>query len=218
MKVVEKFVSINGESSRAGELAVFIRFQGCNLNCSYCDTRWANQADCPFEEMTPEEIVAYIRQTQVKNVTLTGGEPLLQKDLEKLIDLIYETLEARVEIETNGSMDISALQIKNRPVFTVDYKAPTSGCEKQMLCSNFQYLTPQDNVKFVVGSRQDLDRAWEVIGQYQLTGRCHIYLSPVFGQIDPKEIVAYMIEKNMNDVRMQIQIHKVVWDPNEKGV
>ena len=85
MKVVEKFVSINGEGQRAGELAVFIRFKGCNLRCSYCDTMWANESDCTYEEMSPKEIHTYIKSTGVKNVTLTGGEPLLQKDMEELL-------------------------------------------------------------------------------------------------------------------------------------
>ena len=85
MKVVEKFVSINGEGTRAGELAAFIRFKGCNLRCTYCDTMWANEAGCDFTEMTPAEIHAYIRETGVKNVTLTGGEPLLQPEMPELL-------------------------------------------------------------------------------------------------------------------------------------
>lgn len=218
MKVVEKFVSVNGESARAGELAVFIRFKGCNLNCSYCDTKWANEPDCLYEEMSPDEIVQYIKETKVKNVTLTGGEPLLQKNIEVLVDKIFEESEMRVEIETNGAVDISKEMWKNRPVFTMDYKLPSSGCEDKMLTGNFQNLTAEDNVKFVVGSRQDLDKAKEVIGKYELAGKCHLYLSPVFGAIEPEEIVNYMIENKMNDVRLQIQMHKVIWNPDKRGV
>lgn len=218
MKVVEKFVSINGESSRAGELAVFIRFAGCNLNCSYCDTSWANKEDCPFEEMTPEEIAAYVRQTQIKNVTLTGGEPLLQKDIDKLIDVLYELPGVRVEIETNGSRDISKVKSNHRPVFTLDYKLPSSGCEEWMLLSNYEYLKPQDQVKFVVGSKADLECAREIICTHRLTEKCRIYLSPVFGKIEPQEIVTYMIENQMNDVKLQLQMHKIIWHPNERGV
>jgi 7-carboxy-7-deazaguanine synthase len=105
MKVVEKFVSINGEGTRAGELAVFIRFKGCNLACSYCDTMWANEKDCPFTEMSQEEILDYVKSTGVKNVTLTGGEPLLQEGVDRLIDLLLDS-DLRVEIETNGAVDL----------------------------------------------------------------------------------------------------------------
>ena len=100
-QVVEKFVSINGEGRRAGELAAFIRFKGCNLQCSYCDTSWANEPGCESERLTEEEILSWIRETGVKNVTLTGGEPLLRKGMEELIEAILEDPSRRVEIETN---------------------------------------------------------------------------------------------------------------------
>ena len=102
MRVAEKFISINGEGTRAGELAVFIRFQGCNLRCSYCDTMWANEPDCPYEEMSPEEICDYVAGTGITNCTLTGGEPLLQRDMKQLVRLLIDQCGCRVEIETNG--------------------------------------------------------------------------------------------------------------------
>ena len=242
MKVVEKFVSINGEGTRAGELAVFIRFKGCNLACSYCDTMWANEKDCPFTEMSQEEILDYVKSTGVKNVTLTGGEPLLQEGVDRLIDLLLDS-DLRVEIETNGAVDLKPF-IRNsvsdsenkaamgsseengrilspkfkRPVFTMDYKLPGSKCESRMLHSNFELLDKQDTVKFVSGSIEDLDRAKSIIETYDLTNRCHTYLSPVFGSIEPVDMVDYMIKNNMNDVRLQIQLHKVIWDPNKRGV
>ena len=124
-QVVEKFVSINGEGRRAGELAAFIRFKGCNLQCSYCDTSWANEPGCESERLTEEEILSWIRETGVKNVTLTGGEPLLRKGMEELIEAILEDPFRRVEIETNGSVDLKPYHIlKKRPSFTMDYKAP----------------------------------------------------------------------------------------------
>lgn len=217
-KVVEKFVSINGEGTRAGQLAVFIRFQGCNLKCSYCDTTWANEATAPYEWMTEEEIAAYILKEKVKNVTLTGGEPLLQKDIKVLLErLAKENL--RVEIETNGSVEITPfVSIKNRPSMTMDYKLPSSGMEQFMCRRNFALLQEKDTVKFVSGSMEDLERAKEIIDTYELTERCHVYLSPVFGQIEPADMVAYMKEKNMNGVNLQLQMHKFIWDPNRKGV
>lgn len=218
MRVVEKFVSINGESTKAGELAVFIRFKGCNLNCTYCDTKWANTSYCEYEELTPEQIVDYIRSTGVKNVTLTGGEPLLQKDIDILIEKILEQPNLSVEIETNGAVSISAFCKKARPIFTMDYKLPSSGFEDKMLIENFNYLLPNDTIKFVIGSDIDLKRVVEVIRQYNLCQKCHIYFSPVFGSIEPAKIVEYMIENKLNDIRLQIQIHKVIWGPQKRGV
>lgn len=218
MKVVEKFISINGEGTRAGELAVFVRFQGCNLRCSYCDTQWANEHDCPYEEQSPAEIDAWIRATGVTNVTLTGGEPLLQNELPALLALLLRDGALRVEIETNGAVALAPFCAQHRPTFTMDYKLPSSGCEKGMRCENFALLNAEDTVKFVCGSAEDLDRARAIIEQYQLTERCHVYLSPVFGSIDPQDMVAYMIAHSMNDVRLQIQIHKVIWNPTQRGV
>ena len=218
MKVVEKFISINGEGARAGELAVFVRFKGCNLDCSYCDTRWANEADCPYEELSPEEIDQYIRASGIRNVTLTGGEPLLQKEISGLLALLLGNQALSVEIETNGAVDLSAFCGENRPVFTMDYKLPLSGCEEGMILSNFALLREEDTVKFVAGSSEDLDRAREIIDRYDLTNRCHVYLSPVFGSIDPAEMVEYMERCRMNGVRLQIQMHKVIWDPLRRGV
>ena len=146
-QVVEKFVSINGEGRRAGELAAFIRFKGCNLQCSYCDTSWANEPGCESERLTEEEILSWIRETGVKNVTLTGGEPLLRKGMEELIEAILEDPSQRVEIETNGSVDLKPYHIlKKRPSFTMDYKAPDSGMEKEMLLSNLELLGSEDTL------------------------------------------------------------------------
>ncbi|SDB03605.1 putative 7-carboxy-7-deazaguanine synthase QueE [Eubacterium oxidoreducens] len=218
MKVVERFTSINGEGQRAGELAMFVRFKGCNLSCSYCDTMWANEDGCPYTDKSPAELYKEIIDSGVRNVTLTGGEPLLQKEMPQLLALLSENENIRVEVETNGSIDLSAFSGANRPSFTMDYKLPSSGCESKMLLSNFQMLQLEDTVKFVVGSREDLDKARRIIEQYHLTTKCKVYLSPVFGKIEPALIVQFMIAHHMNDVRMQIQMHKVIWDPNERGV
>lgn len=213
--VAEKFVSINGEGARAGELAVFVRFKGCNLHCSYCDTRWACVEDAPFEEMTAEEITAYCKG--ITNVTLTGGEPMLQ-ELAPLCDMLIENGH-NVEIETNGSISIKELsQSVNRPCFTLDYKSPSSGMESKMLKENYKYLEKEDTVKFVVGDDKDLAAAVSVIDEYDLTALCHVYLSPIFGKIDPAHIVDHMKENDLNGVRLQLQLHKFIWDPEKRGV
>ena len=218
LSVAERFVSINGEGRRAGELAVFIRFCGCNLNCRYCDTKWANLPDTPFESLSPEEIVSYVLYSGVRNVTLTGGEPLLQPELPALVQALMEN-HLRVEIETNGSLPLGPLlQGKHRPVFTVDHKSPFSGMNHAMLPENYELLQEQDTVKFVVADREDLEEALSEIETCRLTRRCGVYLSPVFGQIEAQEIVAFMKEHRMNDVRLQLQLHKYIWDPMQKGV
>lgn len=216
--VAEKFVSINGESTKAGELAVFIRFKGCNLNCSYCDTKWANSADCAAEELSAEQIAGYIYGTGIKNVTLTGGEPLLQENLYELIEILAEQGN-RIEIETNGSISIAELCGKKyRPVFTLDYKLPSSDSENEMNTDNYNYLDSEDTVKFVAGSINDLKKAHDIIEKYKLTEKCNIYISPVFNKIAPAEIVEFMKENRLNNVRLQLQLHKFIWEPNERGV
>lgn len=219
MYVVEKFVSINGESRRAGQLAVFIRFRGCNLDCTYCDTKWANINSCPAEEMTPYEIYEYIKSTGVTNVTLTGGEPLIQKDIDILLKILSEDKELYVEIETNGSIDVSFVKkIKNTPSLTMDYKSISSGMCNKMLMDNYKYIDERDTVKFVCGSHEDLERAYEIINEYDLAKRCAVYISPVFGEIELDYIVDFMKERKLNGVNMQLQMHKYIWSPDEKGV
>ena len=219
MRVAEKFISINGEGVRAGELAVFVRFQGCNLACHYCDTKWALAKDCPCEEMSPEQIHAYIKGTGITNVTLTGGEPLLHKDMDRLLAILLADEDLRVEIETNGAVDLRKFcACPGRPVFTMDYKLPSSGYEKSMVLSNFELLSPDDTVKFVSGSTEDLERAYQIIQEYDLLHKCHVYFSPVFSDIEPVEIANFMMDHKLNEARLQIQMHKVIWDPDKRGV
>lgn len=216
--VAELFASINGESVRAGEPAVFVRFRGCNLACSYCDTKWANRPDCPVRMMTAEEIADYADRAGIADVTLTGGEPLLQKELDVLISRLTASGH-RVELETNGSVSVEALsRLDPRPVFTLDYKLPGSCMESAMLTENYRFLAKEDSVKFVSGSREDLERAAEIIERYRLTEKCSVFISPVFGKIDPADIVAFLLERRMNGVRLQLQLHKFIWDPEKRGV
>ena len=224
MKVAEIFTSINGEGTKTGETAVFIRFQGCNLNCSFCDTKWANETTCPVTEMTPQDIYETVVSKNIKNITITGGEPLIQKELPALLALLGSNKDLSVEIETNGSIDIYPFcNIKTafgnyRPTFTLDYKLPQSGCENKMFIGNYNYLEQNDTIKFVVSNEIDLERSKEIITEYNLTNKCHIYLSPVFGAISPQKIVEFMLKNKLNDIKLQLQLHKIIWDPDMRGV
>ncbi|APH13946.1 putative 7-cyano-7-deazaguanosine (preQ0) biosynthesis protein QueE [Clostridium sporogenes] len=217
--VVERFVSINGEGTRCGQLAIFIRFAGCNLNCSYCDTLWANEKEVSYELISSKDIYDYIKSQKIKNVTLTGGEPLMQKGIVELLNLLSKDKELYVEIETNGSVLLDEfLDIENSPSFTMDYKLPSSNMENKMVLDNFRYLTNKDTVKFVSGSIEDLEKAKEIIKKYNLVNTTNVYISPVFGKINLDTIVEFMKNNKMNEVNLQLQLHKIIWDPNKKGV
>lgn len=218
-KIAEMFSSINGEGTHAGQLAFFVRFTGCNLNCSYCDTKWANVPNAEYTEMTVDEIRSEVQKSGISNVTVTGGEPLIQPNIVPLLETLCG--DGRyVEIETNGSADVSeVLKIKgNRPALTMDYKLPSSGMESFMRTENFVLLEAKDTVKFVSGSLADLERALEIIRKYGLIGKCAVYLSPVFGKLKPAEIVDFMLSNKLNGVNVQLQMHKFIWDPNMRGV
>lgn len=218
-KVVERFVSINGEACAAGEVACFIRFAGCNLQCSYCDTAWANDKNVPYEILSEEELYAYIRDSGVRNVTLTGGEPLIQDNIGRLLRLLARDGTLRIELETNGAVLIEPfVNIGDNIVFTLDYKLPDSGMEEHMLTDNYKYLRRCDAVKFVVSGRRDIERAADVIAKYHLTERVTVYLSSAFGQMQPEDIAEYMIGNKMNGVKLQLQMHKYIWGPDRKGV
>lgn len=216
-KVVEKFISINGEGSRAGQLAAFIRFNYCNLDCRYCDTMYANTIDAPYELLSDQDILNYLDNSNIVNVTLTGGEPLIQDNINILINLLLK-YNYSVEIETNGSVDIKPFINQTRPIFTLDYKTPSSNMENKMCLNNYQYLTKNDVVKFVVGNLDDLNKAKEIITRYDLTNHTKVYFSPIFGMIEPSMIVDYMVKHHMNDVYMQLQMHKFIWDVDQRGV
>lgn len=234
-RVVEQFVSINGEGRRAGQLALFIRFAGCNLNCEYCDTKWANEADVSYREYTIEELYQMIKESKVQNVTLTGGEPLIQSNMDKLLEKLRTDSSLRIEIETNGSVDIQPFLMKTQLCdrqtnsenvslednvsFTLDYKTSASGMESQMYIDNYVNLRAQDTVKFVVGSLEDLQRAKNIIENYHLVEKgCGIYLSPCFGKIEPAKMVDFLVEHRLNDINVQLQLHKFIWNPDKRGV
>lgn len=212
MRVVEIFKSIEGEGIRAGYPVVFIRLAGCNLRCSYCDTKYSyNEKEYP--DMTVDNIVKTVFKFGCHRVTLTGGEPLIHEDVDLLIEELTE-MGTEVNIETNGSVDISPYICDKNVIITMDYKCSSSGMEDMMLISNLDKLRKQDVLKFVVGDENDLDTCLNLCD----TSVAQVFISPVFGNIEPKEIVKYMLEHKMNDCRVQLQLHKFIWDPNQRGV
>lgn len=218
-KVAEKFISVNGEGLRAGQLAVFIRFTGCNLNCSYCDTTWANVPNATYTLMDEHEIYQFIKDSQITNVTLTGGEPLMQEGIKELLKILAKDQMLHVEIETNGSIELSSFtEIENAPSFTMDYKMPSSLMEERMCLENLMDLTKKDTLKSVCGTEEDLKRLKQIINQYHLINQTNVYISPVFGAIEMETIVDFMKENQMNGAVLQMQLHKVIWNHTKRGV
>lgn len=216
MQVIEKFVSINGEGLKQGELALFIRFKGCNLRCSFCDTLYSFENPIYTEESI-SDILDFCKSKNIKNITLTGGEPLLQKDIyELMVELSKNNF--NIEVETNGAIDIKKFINIPNVAFTLDYKLPTSFMEKHMLTENYKYITKKDSVKFVCGTIDDLNKMKEVIFKYDLINKTNCIISPVFNMIKLEDIVNFMIDNNLNGVRFSLQIHKIIWDPNKRGV
>lgn len=215
MKVVEIFKSIEGEGIRAGYPATFIRLFGCNLRCSYCDTPYGYEGN-DYKEMTVDEIVQECMCLNCPRITLTGGEPLIHKDVNILIkNLLVNGFE--VNIETNGSVDVELLKfLYPQVVITMDWKCPSSGCENKMSTARLKDLKRNDVLKFVVGSKEDLEVCKSIYNTQEL--ECSIFISPIFGKIEPSEIVDYMLENNMMDCRVQLQMHKFIWNPNKRGV
>lgn len=217
MKVVEIFKSIDGEGIRAGLPVTFVRLYGCNLNCSYCDTPYSHSTEADkAKEMSVGEVVDVIKRFGIPNVTITGGEPMIHKGI---LDLICSLAEEgfAVNVETNGTYSVLPTFAKYPSVmFTMDYKCPSSGMREEMSIDTLNTLRSCDVLKFVVGSKEDMDDAKAVLGL--ICSQPNVYFSPVFGKIEPKEIVQYLLDNELYGCRVQIQMHKVIWDPNERGV
>lgn len=214
MKVNEIFYSIEGEGVRTGYPAIFLRLFGCNLHCSYCDTRYGCEGTDYTEKNIPE-IIDTLRQFPARRITVTGGEPLVQPHVEALIDaLIANGYE--VNIETNGSVDIYPYIFKQNVIITMDWKTAASGMESKMLRNNLKLLRPQDVLKFVVGSVDELnDMKWLL---EDVPTSAQVFVSPVFGMIEPHTIVEYLLQNSLVDYRVQVQLHKIIWDPKKRGV
>lgn len=211
MKINEIFVSIQGESTYVGRPCLFIRTTGCSLRCTYCDTEYAFYDG---KEMSCDEIFDIAGKSSVKLVEITGGEPLLHKELPVLIDRLLEA-NYEVLVETSGSMDIE--KVDPRAVRIMDIKCPSSGEVSKNDMKNLDKLTHKDEVKFVVGDRKDYVWANEIIEKYSLDEKVTVLFSPVFEKLDPAELAQWVL-KDKKNVRMQIQLHKYIWDSGAEGV
>lgn len=229
MKVSEIFASIEGEGIRTGYPAIFIRLFGCNIKCSYCDSQYACVGP-DYKEMSVIDILNVVTELTTRyniyKVTLTGGEPLIQDpDVYKLIEALTSTenceIPYEVNIETNGAVSIDkVLQLpgSDNVIITMDWKSISSGMSDHMLVSNLSLLRDQDVLKFVVGCPADLDQMSDILEKFSGVIKCNIFVSPIFDRIEPKRIVQYILDNSLTQVRVQIQIHKIIWDPTMRGV
>ncbi|MGA9291104.1 MAG: radical SAM protein [Ignavibacteriaceae bacterium] len=211
IKVNEIYYSIQGESSKAGLPCVFVRLTYCNLRCTYCDTEYAF-----FEgkDYSIDEIVDQVKKYNCNLVEVTGGEPLFQKEC---YDLLNRLCEDRFEVllETGGSLPVEPV---NKAVkIIMDLKCPSSRMEKKNLYDNINFLKSGDELKFVIGTREDYEWAKEILHKYNLNNKFEILFSVVFGELEPLTLVNWILEDKLN-VRFQLQMHKFIWDPTTKGV
>lgn len=209
--VHEIYASIQGESTYAGLPCAFVRTTGCNLRCSYCDTPHAFSEG---QAMSVDDVLTRVKALGPRLVEVTGGEPLLQPAvltlLTRLCDEGYEAL-----LETGGSLDIGP--VDQRVARIVDFKAPSSGEVQANLWSNVKELRPHDEVKLVVGSREDYEWARNVVRDHHLHEVCTVLVGAVWGKLAPSQLAAWILEDRL-PVRMQLQLHKLVWDADARGV
>jgi len=194
-----------------GRPCVLVRLTGCPLRCQWCDTEYS------FYEgkgMTVEEVLEVVRAYQCPLVEITGGEPLVQKEvyplMERLLAEGYEVL-----LETSGALDVS--RVPKGVIKIVDLKCPGSGEVHRNRFENIQYLSPKDEIKFVIADYRDYLWARGVLEEYSLPRRCQVLFSPVFGQLDPKKLAEWILKDHL-PVRMQLQLHKLIWGPDMRGV
>lgn len=204
LRIFEIFHSLQGESSRVGLPTVFVRLTGCPLRCGYCDTEYAFHGGAT---QSFEEILARVAIYKAQYVCVTGGEPLAQKGCHQLLKMLCDA-GYQVSIETSGAIDIS--QVDQRVSVIMDIKTPGSGEASKNLWSNVAALSAKDEVKFVLVDRADYDWAKQVIADYDLNSKCPVLFSPVYKTLPPDQLAAWVLQDHLR-VRMQVQLHKVIW-------
>lgn len=209
--VNEIFHSIQGESSHMGRPCVFVRLTYCNLRCTYCDTAYAFDKG---RATTIDEILETVRAYDCKLVEVTGGEPLFQENVHALMSrLCDEGFE--VLLETGGSLNISRVDPRVNRI--VDFKCPSSKMAGKNLWENVKHLKPRDEVKFVIGSREDYEWTKEIMRLYNLASHCPVLMSVVSGKLEASQLAEWILEDKL-DVRFQLQMHKYIWSPETRGV
>jgi 7-carboxy-7-deazaguanine synthase len=212
LTVNEIFHSVQGESTRAGVRCVFVRLTACDLRCSWCDTPYAFHEG---RKMSLQEVLETVASYGCPTVELTGGEPLLQKDVYPLMTALLDA-GYTVLIETGGH--VSLAQVPDAVIKIVDVKCPGSGEAHRMHWDNLSRLSAHDEVKFVIRDREDYDYARDVLTRYELDRRCAAVLfSPVHGVLDPRQLAEWVLADRL-PVRVQLQVHKYIWDPQTRGV
>lgn len=211
IKINEIYHSIQGESSNTGLPCIFVRLTYCNLRCTYCDTAYAFYDG---KDKSIDEIISEVKEYNCNLVEVTGGEPLFQTEcydlLARLCDEGFDVL-----LETAGNMPIKS--VDPRVKIIMDFKCPSSGMEKKNLYDNTNYIKPKDEIKFVIGNREDYDWTKEIMSRYKLNSKSEILFSVVFGELEPITLVNWILEDKL-DVRFQLQMHKYIWHPETKGV
>ena len=211
LKINEIFFSIQGESTLVGFPTVFIRTTGCNLRCTYCDTKYSY-----FEgtSWTVEQVIEKIQSYPAKHVCITGGEPLLQAETHKLMQLLCD-LGYVVSLETSGSKSIKS--VDNRVKIVLDVKTPDSGARDSFLAENLNYLTPLTEFKFVICSEADFEFSENFCSQHALFEKFAVLYSPSYAQV-PERWLAEIILQKKSKARLQLQLHKYIWSPSQRGV
>jgi len=211
----EIFYSIQGEGTRVGLPFVFIRLQGCLLRCVWCDTPYALERKEIATIMNGKELWEAMKQYDCKRIMLTGGEPLEQEDIFEFITYLCDE-DYEVVIETNGQVDTE--EVDNRAIKIIDIKCPGSKMHKKNNYNNLEIVKNEDEIKFVVMHREDFDFAVEICKKYELYTKVNTVLfSPVFGTLDANILAKWILDEHI-PVRMQLQLHKFIWEPNTRGV
>jgi 7-carboxy-7-deazaguanine synthase len=210
MKVIEKLITLCGETHFMGIPCALIRFSGCPLRCIWCDSTYAYSGG---EEQSAEELRQWVEQSRMSLVLLTGGEPLMQEGLAAFaLGLTQDGHD--VMVETSGAIDIQPLL---EPIIrSIDIKCPSSGESGKIFWNNLNCLRPMDAVKFVIADREDYLYASQVIVEHLRSASAQILLSPVFGRLEPEALARWILEDRLGKVRLNLQLHKLLWPGGEK--
>lgn len=226
LPMVEIFETIEGEGMYQGFPTVFVRSFHCNLRCAWCDTPYSFAPAKPAFKATIDEIAGQAAEYPSRHICFTGGEPLIHQKksaalIKALCDLEHVT---DVHIETNGAIDLAPFarlrekdpMLARKMRFVMDYKLAASGETKHMILSNFNRIAPQDEIKFVIGTDEDFNQMKEVLSCYYQSGQ--VLLSPVWETMPPGRLVEKVLAEPLPQAKISLQLHKIIWDPNKRGV